>query len=387
MPGARRRARLTVYTTDVLIIGGGLAGCVTACHLAASGVETTLVERGGLNRAASGTNAGSMHFQLRRHDQISPARGQLIRGGLAEWRSIGEEFGPAIGMRMDGGLMVAETPDELTRLHAKIKTERELGLTSEVLQGRELADLAPALATDLAGATFCPEEGLVNPLLATGAFASAARGHGADIRTGCEVSAVDVIDSGGFIVHTRAGPLRASRVVNAAGAWAGKIARLAGVPIPLTGGVQMVSATARQPPVLTQLVQHVARALTLKQTMDGTFLVGGGWSGAVPPGGPRPRWESLAGNAFLACRVVPGLRAATLLRSWTGTIAMTPDRLPVAGESARQPGWFSLVAPRGAAGYTVTPYLARLLASDLAKGGGGSAMPSAFSPDRWPADG
>jgi len=38
-------------------------------------------------------------------------------------------------------------------------------------------------------------------------------------------------------------------------------------------------------------------------------------------------------------------------------------------------------------GYTVTPYLARLLASDLAKGGGGSALPSAFSPDRWPADG
>ena len=154
----------------------------------------------------------------------------------------------------------------------------------------------------------------MNPLLATGAFASAARGHGADIRTGCEVSAVDVIDSGGFIVHTRTA--RWGITVDQRGrTWAGRIARLAGVPIPLTGGVQMVSATARQPPVLTQLVQHVARALTLKQTMDGTFLVGGGWSGAVPPGGPRPRWESLAGNAFLACRVVPGLRAATLLRA------------------------------------------------------------------------
>ena len=126
--------------------------------------------------------------------------------------------------------MVAETPDELARLHAKIKTERELGLTSEVLQGRELADLAPALATDLAGATFCPEEGLVNPLLATGAFASAACGHGADIRTGCEVRAVDATGSGGFIVHTKAGPLRASRVVNAAGAWAGRLPGSPGCP-------------------------------------------------------------------------------------------------------------------------------------------------------------
>jgi glycine/D-amino acid oxidase-like deaminating enzyme len=373
-----------VHTTEVLIIGGGLAGCATACHLAEAGIDTTLLERGGLNRAASGTNPGSLHFQLRRHDQVSPARAQLIRGGLAEWRAIEAEFGAGIGMRRSGGLMVAETPDELARLRSKIELERELGLTSEVLHGRELAELAPALARDLAGAAFCPEEGLVNPLLATVAFASAGRSHGADIRTGCEVRAVDVTDRGGFVVHTNNGPIRASRVVNAAGAWAGRIARLAGVPIPLTGRVQIVSATARQPPALAHLVQHVARALTLKQTMDGTFLIGGGWSGAVPRGGPRPRWESLAGNAFLACRVVPGLRAATLLRSWTGTIAVTPDRLPVVGESARRPGWFSLVVPRGAAGYTVTPYLARLLAGAVAKAG--SAILEAFSPDRWPAD-
>ena len=60
---------------------------------------------------------------------------------------------------------------------------------------------------------------------------------------------------------------------------------------------------------------------------------------------------------------------------------MTPDRLPVAGESARRPGWFSLVAPGGAAGYTVTPYLARLLASEIAKGGqGGSVTPQRVQP-------
>ncbi|HEY7146861.1 MAG TPA: FAD-dependent oxidoreductase [Streptosporangiaceae bacterium] len=373
-----------MHTTDALIIGGGLAGCATACHLAADGVETTLVERGGLNRAASGTNAGSLHFQLRRHDQLWPARGQLIRGGLAEWRAIEAEFGAGIGIRRGGGLMVAETAAELARLRAKIEPERELGLTSQIVGGRELAELAPALARDLAGAAYCPEEGLVNPLLATGAFASAAAGHGADIRTGCEVRAVDVLDRGGFVVHTSDGPVRAARVVNAAGAWAGRVGRLARAPLPLTGRVQMVSATAREPPVLTQLVQHAARALTLKQTMDGTFLIGGGWAGAVRQGGPRTRWQSLAGNAFLACRVVPGLRTATLLRSWTGTIAVLPDRLPAAGESGRRRGWFSLVVPRGAAGYTVTPYLARLLAGDMATGS--SAMPDAFSPDRWCCD-
>ena len=51
-------------STDVLIIGGGILGCATASYLARRGVEVLLVERGGLNREASGTNAGSLHIQI-----------------------------------------------------------------------------------------------------------------------------------------------------------------------------------------------------------------------------------------------------------------------------------------------------------------------------------
>jgi glycine/D-amino acid oxidase-like deaminating enzyme len=370
-----------VHTTDVLIIGGGLAGCAAACHLAAGGVETTLVERGGLNRAASGTNAGSMHFQLRRHDRLSPARAGLIRGSLAEWRSVSAEFGARIGLRLHGGLMAAPTAAEFARLPEKVRLERGLGLSSEVVSGQELAAIAPVLSAGLAGAAFCPEEGSVNPLLATGEFARLARQGGALVETGCEATAIHAGD-GGLTVTTTRGQLRAARVVNAAGAWAGRLARMAGLELPLTGRVQMVSVTGRERPVLAQLVQHISAPLTLKQTLDGTFLIGGGWSGTVWSGRPRPRWQSLAGNAALACQLVPRLRAATLLRSWTGTIAVTPDRLPAVGRSAALPGWYSLVVPRGAAGYTVTPYLARLLADSLT-GRCGTPLPAEFSPDRW----
>src|SRR5918912_2329355 len=50
--------------TDVLIIGGGILGCATAYYLARGGLDVLLVERGALNREASGTNAGSLHIQL-----------------------------------------------------------------------------------------------------------------------------------------------------------------------------------------------------------------------------------------------------------------------------------------------------------------------------------
>ena len=50
--------------TDVLIIGGGLAGCATAYFLAREGVAVTLIERTELNLRASGANAGSLHAQI-----------------------------------------------------------------------------------------------------------------------------------------------------------------------------------------------------------------------------------------------------------------------------------------------------------------------------------
>ena len=65
-PASHLRAPLP-ESTDVLIVGGGLAGTALACYLARAGVECVLVERAELNREASGTNAGSFHFQIALH--------------------------------------------------------------------------------------------------------------------------------------------------------------------------------------------------------------------------------------------------------------------------------------------------------------------------------
>jgi glycine/D-amino acid oxidase-like deaminating enzyme len=120
-------------STDVVVIGGGLAGCALAYYLAKCGVEVVLLERGELNREASGTNAGSFHFQIALHQLSSSgpesdrerlmADVRLLAAAAEVWSGLESELGTELGVHVTGGLMVAETPDELEILVAKQRIE------------------------------------------------------------------------------------------------------------------------------------------------------------------------------------------------------------------------------------------------------------------------
>src|SRR5207244_12221392 len=60
----RGGGRTPVDSTDVLIVGGGVLGCATAYYLACRGVDVLLIERGVVNREASGANAATLHLQI-----------------------------------------------------------------------------------------------------------------------------------------------------------------------------------------------------------------------------------------------------------------------------------------------------------------------------------
>ena len=80
------------------------------------------------------------------------------------WSTLEDELDGPLDIHETGGLMVAETPDELQLLYDKQVIEREAGLETHVLTGRELREFAPYLADDLTGASYCPDEGHANPL-------------------------------------------------------------------------------------------------------------------------------------------------------------------------------------------------------------------------------
>ncbi len=102
------------------------------------------------------------------------------------------------------------------------------------------------------------------------------------------------------------------------------------------------------------MVQHIGRRLTLKQSANDTFIIGGGWP-AHPEPPPRrfsTTWESTAGNVGIAMRVVPLLADVRIVRTWSGVMAFTDDLAPIVGESGRVPGFHTLIATTG---FTLAP--------------------------------
>ena len=300
----------------MLVVGGGLAGTSLAYYLAQQGVEVVLVERGELNREASGTNAGSFHFQIAIH-QLTGSETANVRGRLRKevrlhaeaaevWKTLEQELGATLDLHITGGLMVAETEEELRLLHDKSVIEEEAGLDVNVLEGEELRSFAPFLADDLLGATFCAQEGHADPARAAPLFALRAAQAGAVIRIHADVTAVEVeqdVAGARFTVSTSAGRIRAHRLVNAAGAWANELAALTDMELPIWSDGLHLNVTEPREHVLVPMVQHIGRRLTLKQTTNNTFIIGGGWP-SRPERRPRrysTRWDSMAATSPSPC--------------------------------------------------------------------------------------
>ena len=137
--------------------------------------------------------------------------------------------------------------------------------------------------------------------------------------------------------------------------------------------------------MLTPMVQHIGRRLTLKQAANGTFIIGGGWPARPEPAPERysVRWQSAAGNAAVAVRVMPALADVRVMHMWTGVWASSDDLTPIVGEFEQCPGYFVCVAPTG---FTLGPIVARMLAESMV-GRSAGGVPVEYRPERAAAFG
>lgn len=357
---------------DLIVIGGGLSGAATAYFASRRGARVLLLEKGDLNLAASGSNAGSIHAQIPFDPYLSlgpdwaesyAAAIPLFMASIARWSQLEAELGGPLGVSTKGGLMAASSDADLRQLERKAAIERRAGLPIELWDRAELARRAPFLATDLAGASFCPIEGKADPFLATPLFARRAIDQGAEVRRNAPVHAIEC-NGDGFEIDTPQGRFAGRRVVNAAGADAAQVARMVGLDIAIEGHPIQVAVTEKRPPLLPYLVYYTGEKLTLKQAGEGGFLIGGGWP-AQMRGTPQVDPVSMARNIAIAQRVLPALAGAQIVRSWAAVVNGTADWHPVLGEAPGLPGFFLNLVPW--MGFTAAPAVSEALV-DLALG-------------------
>jgi glycine/D-amino acid oxidase-like deaminating enzyme len=349
--------------TDVLVIGGGIVGQVTAIRLAEAGARVTLVDAG-IN-AGSTANAGSLHVQMQSRfmrlypDQVPNIEASLpfYKAAAEAWVALDAEFGPFELVRK-GGLMLAENAAQMAFLEGKSKRESAKGLSVEMLDRAALDRVAPWLGPQIVGAELCHDEGKLNPLVANARLRDVGCGLGITLVSDW-ISGVELSGSGVSAIGERA-TYAADRVVIAAAWGAGALVPDACIPTrqePLH--MNITEAASAQ---INHLVQHAERSITLKQFASGQIVIGGGWEArsAGPRAVPQVLPASMLGNVALAGRLVPAIGGLRVIRTWAGmntTVdgASVIGPLPVAERV--------IMAVPGDAGYTLGPLVAQMAAA------------------------
>jgi len=330
MSGAARHA-------DVIVIGAGIHGCSTALHLGLRGLNAIVIEKDYAGRHASGVNAGGVR-QLARHLAEIP----LSAASMDLWENIADLVDDDCGFESHGQVLVAENEAELEVFQERVLTLQQHGFRHEELIDRtELKRLLPAVSDSCPGGVVSRRDGAADPFRSTQAFRKAAIRAGAQFFEGAAVSGLKRCQ-GLWEVETGLGTFTAPTIVNAAGAWADRIAAMVGDHAPLEVIAPMLMITNRVPHFIDPVVILRSRKLSFKQFPNGTVMIGGGHLARAyrDENTSVLDWRKLAESARTVWELFPAMRDAAIVRAWAGIEARMPDDIPVIGKSRSAEGVF-----------------------------------------------
>lgn len=382
-----------MQTADVVIVGGSVIGSSVAWHLRDEGFtgRIVVVERDPAYRRASAALAmGGIRQQFCTHVTVA-----MVQFSVRLWKDFDRRMAvpghaPRAWFRQRGYLFLADA-EAAPRLTARYEAERRAGAIVEMLAPEAIRELAPDLVLDdVLFGVFGRDDGYANPREVLLGFRHAAMARQVDYVTG-EVTAIEqaggrvsglVLDSGERI----ATPV----VVNAAGAWAGRVAAAAGLSVPVAPLRQMLFRatlpqhwTYRFPMVVDPSGVHWRHDDPVEPgASDGIIVACTKWD--EMPGenfeADQPRWERDFRPPLV--KRLPALAQVTNVRGTAGMYEMTPDHNPVLGE---HPALAGLIFAAGFSGHglMMSPATGHIVSEHIRLGRSETFDIAPFAPDRF----
>jgi len=320
----------------VVIIGGGAVGTSIAYHLAERGAGggVVLLERHTLGSGSTGRSAGGIRSQFSTEVNI-----RFSLESVQFWRRIAGE----VDYRETGYLFLATTEQQRQQFERNIALQNALGVPSRLVSPQDIGQLVPGMRVeDLAAGAYSAEDALAGPNEAVQWFARHARERGVQIREGVEVLGIDTRGDRVHAVETTNGRIETPVVVNAAGAWAGLVGKMAGLEVPVKGYRRELFVSE---PVGLDVIPEVPLVIDLQVgwyfRREGVGVLMSGARDAHASFDTHVEWAGLPKIAEFATWRMPPLAGVRFGdKAWAGLYDVSPDDHAIIGAVPSVAGFY-----------------------------------------------
>lgn len=348
---------------DVVIIGAGIMGASCAFRLSERGLSVVVLEaQPSPALGSTGRSAAGVRIQY-----TEEVNARLSWESIQEYQQFQDLYGEDAGYRPIGYLFLV--PPERWHEHLEsVSMQKRIGAPVNVLSIQEAQRILPFDATGIAGTTYGPVDGIVDPHRVTFTYLRLAKERGASLYVETPLSAARRVGAL-WQVQTPKGIFEAEYLINAAGCWAGEVAQRAGLEVPIQPVRRLVFLTAPTPwkhgyPLTIDL------ASGFYFRSEGERFLFGRSNPDEPPGFTEGiDWEWFEPTISAGLERFPWLGETRLDRQacWWGYYEVTPDHQPILGKLPTAETWINAAGFSGH-GVQQAPAIGRLIAEEVVLG-------------------